>query len=492
MSKYDSFVSKDLSTPRLTLVMPVFNEEKTVEKAIFEVLKHNFINQLIVVNDGSTDNTSKVLSTIADPKVKVLDLKINQGKGAAIRFGFEEAIGPYVGIQDADLEYNPADLERLLEPLDQGLADAVYGSRFLSGDAHRVLYFWHSLGNKFLTLLSNMNTNLNLTDMETCYKVIRKELLNELDLQENRFGIEPEITAKLAAVSARIYEVGVSYNGRTYQEGKKIGWKDGFRAIFVIIKHGKSSRKSRKRYKKISSFKGDFSQLMGLENLSNLRNYNSWIYDKFSRSITGDVLDIGSGSGNLAKLFLPDCTSLTLLEPSNVAFNKLKEQDFLVRGNVNLVNKNLNELLTDSDTKFNTITMTNVLEHVQNHKSLLRELRKVLAPEGRVIIFVPAFEFLYSKFDLKIGHYRRYRKQSLTRLLSNAGYSIKEISYFNFFGFFAWLIMARGLRINPTKSKIVKIVDILLIPTFKRLEKIITPPFGQSLFVVAVPINKAQ
>jgi hypothetical protein len=157
---------------------------------------------------------------------------------------------------------------------------------------------------------------------------------------------------------------------------------------------------------------------------------------------------------------------------------------------VNLVNKNLNEFLIDSATKFNTITMTNVLEHVQNHESLLRGLRKVLAPEGKVIIFVPAFESLYSKFDLNIGHYRRYRKQSLRRLLGNAGYSIKEISYFNFFGFFAWFIMARGLRLNPTKSKIVKMVDILLIPTFKRLEKIITPPFGQSLFVVAVPINK--
>jgi len=218
--------------------MPVFNEEKTILVAIAEVLKHEFVNQLVIVNDGSTDKSAELLKTVKNPRVKVINQTVNAGKGAALRTGFRNTIGPYVGVQDADMEYNPRDLERLLVPLDHDLADAVFGSRFISSDAHRVLYFWHSVGNKFLTLLSNMFTNLNLTDMETCYKVIRKELVDKIYLEENRFGFEPEITAKLAKMNARIYEVGISYNGRTYEEGKKIGWKDGFRAIYCIFKYG--------------------------------------------------------------------------------------------------------------------------------------------------------------------------------------------------------------------------------------------------------------
>jgi len=217
--------------------MPVFNEEKTIKKSISEVLKHEFINQLVVVNDGSTDSTSQILSNISDPRVKIIEQSKNKGKGYALRVGFENAIGPYVGVQDADMEYDPADLKKLLAPLEKDLADAVFGSRFISSDAHRVLYFWHSVGNRFLTTLSNMFTNLNLTDMETCYKVMRKEILDKIELKENRFGFEPEITAKLAKSGARIYEVGISYNGRTYEDGKKIGWKDGIRAIYCIIKY---------------------------------------------------------------------------------------------------------------------------------------------------------------------------------------------------------------------------------------------------------------
>jgi glycosyltransferase involved in cell wall biosynthesis len=224
--------------------MPVFNEEKTIEKSISEVLKHDFINQLVVVNDGSTDATSKILAKISDPRVKIIEQSKNSGKGYALRTGFKNAMGPYVGVQDADMEYDPADLKKLLVPLEKGLADAVFGSRFISSDAHRVLYFWHSVGNRFLTTLSNMFTNLNLTDMETCYKVIRKEILDNIELKENRFGFEPEITAKLAKSGARIYEVGISYSGRTYEDGKKIGWKDGVRAVYCIIKYSfKSDQK---------------------------------------------------------------------------------------------------------------------------------------------------------------------------------------------------------------------------------------------------------
>jgi glycosyltransferase involved in cell wall biosynthesis len=218
--------------------MPVFNESKTVLSTINKVLNLEFVNELIVVDDCSTDGTQDILKSINSEKLTVIFHEVNKGKGAALRTGFKVAKGPFVGIQDADDEYDPRELLKFLPPLINNQADAVFGSRFRSGEVGRVLYFWHSLGNKFLTTISNMTTNLNLTDMETCYKVIRKDFLDKIILKENRFGFEPEITAKLSKSGARIYEVGISYYGRTYEEGKKIGWKDGVRAIYCILKYG--------------------------------------------------------------------------------------------------------------------------------------------------------------------------------------------------------------------------------------------------------------
>ena len=222
--------------------MPAYNEAATILTTVERVLEQSFVQELIIVDDCSTDGTLATIQSIEDSRVKVLTHPVNQGKGAALRTGIAAATGTYVGIQDADLEYDPADLARLLIPLDKGLADVVYGSRFLSGDAHRVLYFWHSVGNKLLTLASNAATNLNLTDMETCYKVFRRELIQSITIEEDRFGFEPEITVKVARSGARIYEVGVSYAGRSYAEGKKIGWKDGFSAFRCIVKYSWTER----------------------------------------------------------------------------------------------------------------------------------------------------------------------------------------------------------------------------------------------------------
>jgi glycosyltransferase involved in cell wall biosynthesis len=217
--------------------MPCFNEEKTVRECIEAVLQSALVFELIVVDDGSTDGTRNILQTIVDPRVKVILQPRNQGKGSALKTGFAAATGEYVIVQDADLEYEPSDFVRIVQPLEAGKADVVYGSRFAGGEAHRVVYFWHMVGNKLLTLLSNMFTNLNLTDMETCYKCFRREVLQSIDLKEQRFGIEPELTGKIASGRWRVYEVGISYNGRTYEEGKKIGWKDGFRALVCIVKY---------------------------------------------------------------------------------------------------------------------------------------------------------------------------------------------------------------------------------------------------------------
>jgi glycosyltransferase involved in cell wall biosynthesis len=221
----------------LTVVMPCFNEQGTVATAAKRVLDSPWVKQLVVIDDCSTDGSRQELEGIDDARLTIVAHAVNRGKGAALRSGFATAEGPFVVVQDADLEYDPADYGTLLEPLLDGLADVVYGSRFMSGRPHRVLYFWHSIGNRVLTTLSNAFTNLNLTDMETCYKAFRKEVLDSIELVEDRFGFEPEVTAKVAAGDWRVYEVGISYMGRTYGEGKKIGWRDGVHALECIVRY---------------------------------------------------------------------------------------------------------------------------------------------------------------------------------------------------------------------------------------------------------------
>lgn len=223
--------------PCLSVVVPCFNEEATIATLVEQVLTSPWVAEVVVVDDGSSDRSRDILSTLSDERVTVVLHERNRGKGAALRTGFARATADFVVVQDADLEYDPGEYGVLLEPLLDDRADVVFGSRFLSGRPHRVLYFWHSMGNRFLTLLSNMFTDLNLTDMETCYKCFRRSVIQSIDIEEDRFGFEPEITAKLARGKYRIYEVGISYSGRTYAEGKKIGWRDGVRAIFCIVRY---------------------------------------------------------------------------------------------------------------------------------------------------------------------------------------------------------------------------------------------------------------
>ncbi|MFM6983499.1 MAG: glycosyltransferase family 2 protein [Chitinophagaceae bacterium] len=241
-----------MMSKKLSIIIPAYNEGKTIHHILNKVksvtLIDNFEKELILVNDCSTDNTEEVIKEYiksnSDLNIVYFKHEINKGKGAAIHTGIQKANGDYIVIQDADLEYDPNEFNILLKPVVDGFADVVYGSRFMGGNPHRILFFWHSIGNKMLTFLSNMLTNLNLTDMETCYKLFRSDIIKSINFKENRFGFEPEVTAKISRIpKIRIYEVGISYYGRTYEEGKKINWKDGFRAIYCIIKYNLFSKK---------------------------------------------------------------------------------------------------------------------------------------------------------------------------------------------------------------------------------------------------------
>jgi glycosyltransferase involved in cell wall biosynthesis len=231
--------SSSEAAPRVSVVFPAFNEKATAKCSLNAVLAQPCVAEVVAVDDGSTDGTFDILMGLAasEPRLRVFRHEKNQGKGAAVRTGVKHATAPIVLVQDADLEYDPSEYPALIAPILSGKADAVFGSRFIGSGAHRVLYFWHAAGNRFLTLLSNMTTNLNLTDMEACYKAFRRELIQSVEIEEDRFGFEPEIVAKVARTGARIYEVAISYHGRTYAEGKKIGWKDGVSALRCILKY---------------------------------------------------------------------------------------------------------------------------------------------------------------------------------------------------------------------------------------------------------------
>ena len=223
---------------KLSIIIPCYNESSTIVSLINAVKQSPITNrEIIIVDDGSNDGTRDILDQLSDPEVRVIFHKVNQGKGAALRTGFQEANGDICIVQDADLEYDPRELPLVIQPIVDGKADVVFGSRFQSGRPHRVVYFWHRIGNGVLTLMSNFFTDLNLSDMETCYKAFRREVIQSINIRENRFGFEPEVTAKVAKMNLRIYEVGISYYGRTYDEGKKIGWKDGVRAVYCILKY---------------------------------------------------------------------------------------------------------------------------------------------------------------------------------------------------------------------------------------------------------------
>lgn len=417
---------------RLSVLMPVYNESRTLRTIIDRVLTApvDLNIEIVAVDDCSRDDSLAILHELAaaDGRIKVISQPTNRGKGAAIRTAIDHMTGDIAIVQDADLEYDPEDYPQVLKPLLEGKADAVYGSRFAASEQRRVLLFWHSLGNKVLTALSNMVNDLNLTDMETCYKAVRADVLKQLRLTSERFGIEPEITARLAQSGARIYEVPISYHGRTYAEGKTIGWRDGVQAIWLILKFGFLDTRFT-----------DTADRLTRQSIARSLSFRRWMLDQFAPYMGDSVLEVMAGPGHVTSLLL-DRKRLVATDPEAIAVETLRRRYGHLE-NVSFRNLNLDhsrdvEALGTSE--FDTVVCFDALQRVADPKSYLEQVSQPLTSGGHVLIHVPADPALFGPTDRAIGHRRRFSASELTEVVRAAGLELVWLDDFNRAGRLGW------------------------------------------------------
>jgi glycosyltransferase involved in cell wall biosynthesis len=412
---------------KISILVPLYNEEEFVATLLARViaapLPEGFEREIIVADDGSTDASVVEVEGVAERYpgiIRLLKSAHNRGKGAALRRAIAEARGEYSIIQDADLEYNPNEYQKLLAPLVDGRADAVFGSRFMTSGERRVLYFWHSLANHLLTGMCNVFADLNLTDMETCYKAFRTSLLRSIPIRSQRFGFEPEITIKLAKRQARIYETPISYSGRTYEEGKKIGLGDAFEAFWVILKTALTNDIYAAKDKDI------------LDAFASAPNFNRWMADTIRPYIGKRVLEIGAGMGNLTRLLLAGRKRYVATDIDREHLERLKNR---LANRPNLETAELNAVETDGQEAFrgqmDTVVCLNVLEHIQDAAGALRNIRSLLEDGGRAVILVPCGQSIYNSLDEELGHFLRYSEDQLRQSMTEAGFEVETVLRFN-------------------------------------------------------------
>jgi glycosyltransferase involved in cell wall biosynthesis len=468
---------------KLSVIIPVYNERFLVRELVERVLRVSIPDirelEVVIVNDGSTDGTTEVLRQVAaehPDRIRLFEQE-NQGKGGAVRKGISLAVGDLILIQDADLEYDPNDYARLVRPFLEDGADVVYGSRFLPSDRRRVLYHRHALGNKLLTAMSNWFTDLNLTDMETCYKMFRAPLLKSIPIRSNDFAMEPEITAKIAKRECRIFEVPISYLGRTYREGKKIGWRDAFKAFRAIFKYWLMD----------DLYEEDEYGSHILHSLERTQRFNQWMADSIEPFVGARVLEIGAGIGNITSWLLP--------------------RDFYVASDINphylhyLQNMALGKPYLDVDRidledpacferwqgRFDTVVCLNVLEHVRDPLQSLRNIRQALAPGGRLVLYVPQGQHLYSSLDEVLGHRCRYDREMLGRELREAGFEVNLFRDFNHFAVTGWYVNGKILK-KRTFSRVQLKAFNMLVPVLRRVDSLVP---GRGLGIIAVATRLA-
>jgi glycosyltransferase involved in cell wall biosynthesis len=463
---------------KLSILMPVYNERSVVERCIDQVLSapvpEEMERELVIVDDCSTDGTYAILERLAAgrPEIRLFKHAKNAGKGAAVRSAIERATGDFSLIQDADLEYDPNEYPRLLRPLLDGHADAVFGSRYLAGEQRRALPFWHTQINKTLTLISNMFCNLDLTDMETCYKVFRTDLLKSIPIRNDRFGFEPEIVMKASKRKLRIYEVPISYHGRTYEEGKKIGWKDGVKALMVVL-----------RYWLIDDLYVTTYGRGVLNNLTGTPQYLSWLARTIRPYLGDSVLEIGAGIGNLSGRLMVRRLLYVAGEKDPLHLHALRNR-FLRTPNV-VVQKIDPEVPADfaaMDGCFDTVLCLNVLEYLDDTESALRSMRAALKPGGRIVALVPQSPGLYGSVDQSMGHKRRYGAEAARQAIESQGFEIERAWGFNKAGAPPWWVYSRFSGSRRINKLTLKIFD-KTVWLWRRLDGVLPWP-GLSLIVV--------
>ena len=474
-----------MSGASLSVLVPAYNEEYLIEESLKRMLvldesPHLSKIQIIVVNDGSTDRTVEVIERFfQEIKGKydklewiLINHPKNLGKGKAIQTALSHAKCEISIIHDADLEYHPKDILRMIPLFSEEGADAVYGSRFAVAQYRRVLMYRHQLGNKLITFFSNLISNLNLTDIETCYKAIRTNLLKSIPIRSNDFRFEAEITIKLAKRNARIFEVPISYSGRTYEEGKKIGWRDGLKAIWAILKFGISD----------DIFTEDELGSKILLRLSRAGKFNSWQADEIKPYVGQNVLEIGAGIGNISKKLIPrrsyhatDINPYYLQVINNLKINK----PYL---SISLLDLNDISTFNGHRNAFDTVICLNVIEHLDDDEQAMRNIADLLDNKGRAIVLVPRGQWLFGSQDKVLGHRRRYSERRLKELCDKAGLKIKKIISFNRISTLPWLINGKIFR-RRTFGRFQILIMNLFVPIFRRIDKFLPWP---SLSLIAI------